>query len=136
VSNTAEVALKAVASAFAVIALSLWERGDAGGGYVAEILGKALADEGLMPLNWELVIRPDMARVADRDGWVCHYCQVPLGWGHQSVMRPEVDHKISRKNGGSHELSNKVLACGPCNATKSTKNHDDFCMRCCMPEEV
>jgi 5-methylcytosine-specific restriction endonuclease McrA len=94
------------------------------------LLDQAFADVGLSAPEAGVIPRSDTLRLADRDGWTCHYCLFPLGWGHASVRAPEVDHKQARARGGSDCLDNKVLACGPCNQEKGATHHDDFCQRC------
>lgn len=52
----------------------------------------------------------------------CAYCgaqQVPL----------EIDHIISKRNGGSSRISNLTLACGPCNQRKSNTTVQAFLAR-------
>lgn len=71
-----------------------------------------------------------VAALALRDGWTCHYCAAALGWGHESVTHPEIEHKTPKSRGGSDDLENLVLACRPCNRTKATQSHDEFCTAC------
>lgn len=87
-----------------------------------------------------------------RDGWFCHYCKHPLvpeqdrdkhkvethyenGEIHYFYKVPDgfkwatLDHKVPRSKGGSHELSNLVLACNSCNATKGNRHtYEEFKM--------
>jgi hypothetical protein len=51
-------------------------------------------------------------RVLKRDGYICAYC------GNEAT---QVDHVISRKVGGSHDLENLVACCAPCNSAKGAK---------------
>ena len=51
-------------------------------------------------------------RVLKRDGFICAYC------GNEAT---QVDHVISRKVGGSHDLENLVACCAPCNSAKGAK---------------
>jgi hypothetical protein len=51
-------------------------------------------------------------RVLKRDGYICAYC------GQEAT---QVDHVISRKAGGGHELENLVACCAPCNSAKGAK---------------
>jgi 5-methylcytosine-specific restriction endonuclease McrA len=55
--------------------------------------------------------------VLQRDGFTCQYCgrQAPLVILH-------VDHRVSRANGGSDEMSNLVAACSACNFGKGRLN--------------
>lgn len=59
-------------------------------------------------------------RLAARDGWVCFYCDRPLGWGNQCVLPPQVEHRVPRSRGGSDHPSNLCLSCVECNADKGT----------------
>ncbi len=38
----------------------------------------------------------------------------------------QVDHVISRKDGGSHDLDNLVACCAPCNSKKGALNEGVF----------
>jgi 5-methylcytosine-specific restriction endonuclease McrA len=51
-------------------------------------------------------------RVLKRDGYICQYC------GGDAT---QVDHVISRKLGGTHDLENLVACCAPCNSAKGAK---------------
>ena len=50
--------------------------------------------------------------LATRDRHTCQYCG-----NHGNT----IDHVIPRSRGGRHEWTNVVLACGPCNFTKSDR---------------
>lgn len=65
-------------------------------------------------------------RIADRDGWFCHWCGVPLAMV-ESDTRPAatLDHLITRMAGGSNEFDNQVISCRPCNEERG-----------CEPAEV
>jgi 5-methylcytosine-specific restriction endonuclease McrA len=65
-------------------------------------------------------------RLAARDGWDCAYCDRPLGWGHVLVLAPEVEHRTPRARGGTDDLSNLCLACGPCNRAKATRTEAEW----------
>ena len=56
--------------------------------------------------------------LAQRMGWYCAYCEVPLSAG------PHVEHKQPKKHHAAlkYEWSNWLLACTNCNSTKSEKN--------------
>jgi 5-methylcytosine-specific restriction endonuclease McrA len=56
-------------------------------------------------------------RVLKRDGYICAYC------GQEAN---QVDHVISRKDGGSHDLENLVACCAPCNSKKGALNEGVF----------
>src|SRR5690606_10781461 len=57
------------------------------------------------------------AEVERRAGNRCAYCLIPIG---ATYFGCEVDHIISKKHGGSDDLSNLALACLPCNRYKGT----------------
>lgn len=56
-------------------------------------------------------------RVLKRDSYICAYC---------SNEATQVDHVISRKDGGSHDLDNLVACCAKCNQLKSSKSEGAF----------
>lgn len=57
--------------------------------------------------------------VRERDGEICTYCEAHDPNGH-------VDHRVSRKNGGTNHLNNLVWACSPCNLSKGAMNAREF----------
>jgi 5-methylcytosine-specific restriction endonuclease McrA len=57
-------------------------------------------------------------RVFARDGRQCRYC------GNDENL--QVDHIISRKNGGTHDLENLQVLCRACNLRKSSKDEGVF----------
>lgn len=65
-------------------------------------------------------------RLAARDGWACAYCERPLGWGHEGVQPPQVEHKVPKARGGSSHPDDLCLACQPCNLAKATKTDEEF----------
>lgn len=82
--------------------------------------------------------------LGDRDGWFCHYCGIPLvrpraKWpstfpqtsfgGRIKSLGPSFatrDHIIPQSKGGTHHLSNLLLACGDCNAWKQATPYERF----------
>ena len=56
-------------------------------------------------------------RVLKRDGYICAYC------GQEAN---QVDHVISRKDGGSHDMDNLVACCAKCNSKKGALNEGVF----------
>lgn len=56
-------------------------------------------------------------RVLKRDSYICAYC------GQEAN---QVDHVISRKDGGSHDLDNLVACCAKCNSRKGALNEGLF----------
>jgi 5-methylcytosine-specific restriction endonuclease McrA len=55
-------------------------------------------------------------RIAQRDGWRCHWCDV----GYLPHDRWEVDHVVPLASGGTNHVTNLALAHSSCNATKGT----------------
>ena len=56
-----------------------------------------------------------MEALIARDGMRCQGC----GREFDSPRYLELDHKTPRSEGGSNDLENRALLCGPCNRTKS-----------------
>lgn len=115
---------------FAQVSARLWHLGDGQGGWVLKVLGDALSEVGIGPADVKPQFRNLVERLAERDGWECHYCRAALGYGHSSVLWPEADHMVSRANGGPDAIENRVLSCTECNRRKGRRNHDDFCGQC------
>ena len=64
-------------------------------------------------------------RVFARDGRICRYC------GNDENL--QVDHIISRKNGGTHDLDNLQVLCRDCNLRKSSKDEGVFLAQVATP---
>ena len=62
--------------------------------------------------------RAHKERVFLRDGRMCRYC------GNDENL--QIDHVISRKNGGTHDLENLQVLCRDCNLRKSSKDEGVF----------
>jgi 5-methylcytosine-specific restriction endonuclease McrA len=79
-------------------------------------------------LNTYIVLYGD--ELAARDGgWFCHYCGNAIA--RDKHLKPEnraaVDHKKSRRLGGTDDLDNLVLCCARCNNKKgSLKSAESF----------
>jgi len=70
--------------------------------------------------------RAHKERVFMRDGRVCRYCgsdEEPL----------HIDHIISRKRGGTHDLDNLQVLCKLCNLRKSSKEEGVFLAQTATP---
>lgn len=73
------------------------------------------------PRSWERV-RANRneklrAEIVKRDGPWCFYCSRLLG----PALPATLDHVIPRAAGGSGDIANLVLACGPCNNRKADR---------------
>lgn len=55
--------------------------------------------------------------ILDRDGCTCVYCGTVL-----EVRKAELDHVLSRKDGGPSTAENLVTCCGSCNRGKQHGN--------------
>ncbi len=62
-------------------------------------------------------------RILKRDKWTCQMCQAPL---YSKGSKPNVDHKISKENGGSEEDSNLWVLCPSCHSKKGAKTDGLF----------
>lgn len=64
-------------------------------------------------------------QLAERDGgWYCHYCHARLA--PVGLMMPTLDHILAQSKGGTDDIDNLVLACGPCNSAKRDRPYEDF----------
>jgi hypothetical protein len=104
---------------------SLWTRGDGRGGYVANLLREAMERWGMEGFRNVRQPRPEVLRIADRDGWDCAYCGIALA-GKPDRPEPHVDHVIPKSRGGRNWLENKVLACPTCNMQKGARTPEEW----------
>jgi len=70
--------------------------------------------------------REQRERVFNRDGRVCQICNTDEGEMH-------IDHIISRKSGGGHDLDNLRVLCKNCNLRKGALNEGVFLSRLATP---
>ena len=103
----------------------LWTWGDGCGGYVSQLLQEAMEARGMRGYSGVWQPRSEVVRLAERDGWDCHYCGVALE-GKPDRPRPHVDHVFSKSRGGSNGLENKVLACPTCNIAKGARTPQEW----------
>jgi 5-methylcytosine-specific restriction endonuclease McrA len=71
----------------------------------------------LNPAHRELGLqrwKDQRARVLKRDDYICR------------GTATQVDHRISRKSGGGHEMENLLACCAPCNSRKGSKSEGVF----------
>lgn len=61
----------------------------------------------------------DPMAVFQRDGNVCHYCQITTGKFH-------IDHMIPLSRGGTNTMDNLTVACQQCNLRKHTLTAAEF----------
>ena len=69
--------------------------------------------------------RAHKQRVFMRDGRQCRYCG--------SDENLQIDHIISRKSGGTHDLDNLQVLCRDCNLRKSSKEEGVFLAQTATP---
>lgn len=63
------------------------------------------------------------AEIGDSRGWTCSYCLAALAEAPDGqTLKATLDHVVPRSSGGSHDVSNLVLACGPCNSRKGDRS--------------
>jgi hypothetical protein len=63
------------------------------------------------------------AEIGNSRGWTCSYCSAALAEAPDGkTLKATLDHVVPRSTGGSHDLSNLVLACGPCNSRKGDRS--------------
>lgn len=68
--------------------------------------------------------RQQVARIAERDGWLCHWCGVGLGYdsSDETVEYPTRDHVVPWCETQDDSDENIVLACGPCNQRRGRED--------------
>lgn len=86
-----------------------------------------------------------MRALADRDGWVCVYCEKKLAHLPEHLVEitsydetehvwttvdgfvfPQTDHVVPSSRGGSNDFENRVLACAPCNSAKGSRPVEEW----------
>jgi 5-methylcytosine-specific restriction endonuclease McrA len=68
-----------------------------------------------LPKDWAEI----RLQVIERDGCECAYCG-------NKTERVHIDHVFPLSRGGSSELENLVVACGPCNISKKDKTPSEW----------
>lgn len=66
-----------------------------------------------------------LKRLVARDGWACRYCTIGLG-PELDDTRPVIEHLTPLSRGGTNDLDNLGLACGPCNNEKGTMTEPEY----------
>lgn len=59
--------------------------------------------------------------LANRDGWICHYCLTAI-----KGKKVTLDRKIPEAQGGIYSLENCVLSCRDCNTRKGSQSYEEF----------
>lgn len=83
--------------------------------YCARRRARLLEAEG----NFE---KEDWIQVLSEQKNKCCYC----GTEFTEEIPPTIDHKTPLSRGGSHDISNIVVACRTCNSKKWTKTYEEF----------
>lgn len=116
-----------IATLLASVCEPVWSWGDGRGGWVWEQLAAAMEDRGFEVSRERAPVPTRVERLAKRDGWDCHYCTHPLGYGHPTAVRqPIVEHVLPRSRGGRNVNDNYVLSCERCNVQKSTMTPQEW----------
>lgn len=69
----------------------------------------------------------ERVQVWEDAGRMCHYCDKKLPRpGTKGGRRTQFDHKEAKGLGGSHDLSNLLVCCRPCNLKKGKKSYVEF----------
>ena len=71
--------------------------------------------------KWELLTHAEMRDVladaqSNGDTIICAGCGIAL-----PVRYMQLDHNLTRKDGGENVITNRILLCGPCNLSKSAR---------------
>jgi 5-methylcytosine-specific restriction endonuclease McrA len=103
----------------------LWGRGDGEGGELSRYIRQRMEANGFVGNFYVWQPRPEVQKLADRDGWDCAYCGCALQ-GKPDRPIPHVDHVIPKSRGGSNALTNKVLACPTCNISKHARTPEEW----------
>lgn len=77
-----------------------------------------------MPAKW--INRRRRARIYERDGWRCQYCDQPERPGEAGLL--SLDHLRPLSKGGSNRTDNLVTACKSCNSARGDRSLRSFCI--------
>lgn len=58
-------------------------------------------------------------RIADEQGWLCHWCGIPMADQSMLPHSATTDHLIPLSKGGSNRRENLVAACKQCNEMRA-----------------
>jgi 5-methylcytosine-specific restriction endonuclease McrA len=56
--------------------------------------------------------------IADRQGWLCHWCGVPMSSTPNCPRQVTLDHLTPKYAGGKDRIDNTVAACRTCNSER------------------
>lgn len=62
----------------------------------------------------------------EEQGGLCYYCKISIYEEAKALRTPQIDHKVSKVNGGTNEITNLCLTCRICNSSKGSKNEQEF----------
>lgn len=66
-------------------------------------------------------------RIADRDGWFCWWCGIPLAMDESDTRQAAtLDHLVVRSAGGSNRFDNQVIACLLCNQDRGDTPAEEY----------
>lgn len=132
IDDAAWAAVRRLGAELAEAARPVWRTGDGQGGVVYRELWEAFEAAGLdVYRSFAYEMPTQVKTLALRDGWACHYCGVPLGYGHELVTEPQIEHVLPKSRGGKLTKANLVLACTACNRDKGTRTPEEWRGRPC-----
>lgn len=131
--DTAAAFFAAVHDLLDTITPELWALDDGEGGAVMDTIKESLWARFGKPQRLRnrskgvSAHHKHLHRLGERDGWFCAYCGVPVGCQCADDVQAAVsDHVFPRSRGGSDDDSNRVLACVPCNSSKSDRTPGEW----------
>lgn len=77
-----------------------------------------------MPAKW--INKRRRARLYERDGWRCVYCEAYPGSKESELL--SLDHLRPLSKGGSNRSENLVTACKSCNSKRQDRSVRSFCI--------
>jgi 5-methylcytosine-specific restriction endonuclease McrA len=87
--------------------------------FTADEDGYLIPRESLWYRRPAMEVTPLLEQLIERWGSACVYCK-------RDRVRLQIEHIIPSSRGGSSDISNLALACGPCNSKKSNKTASEF----------
>jgi CRISPR/Cas system Type II protein with McrA/HNH and RuvC-like nuclease domain len=77
-----------------------------------------------VPAKW--INKRRRARIYERDGWRCAYCDQSERPGEAGLL--SLDHLRPLSRGGSNRTDNLVTACKSCNSARQNRSLRSFCI--------